>query len=242
MRRGRWSWAAVAAGLLLSTQTSSAGDITKLDLKKPTGTIGGFGGSTFEKAPATRSEATAETEETFFGFRRGYWAGASGAPYIGPRFLPYRFGYRVGAHYGPPIYARSYVYSAPVYYYSAPAVTYYYSPPVYSYYYCPVNTTVEDVPPSLRVPFQPQANPRPEPPVAPSRPMQPADGTFPYDGGPAKPAPMPGAEPARRNSSPDSARERIVSIPPAKKYTYAAYGDQKTKPASDVRVVKNGSR
>jgi len=63
----------------------------------------------------------------------------------------------------------------------------------------------------------------------------PADGTFPYDGGPARPVPMPrpdlDAPPSKAPNGPATPAERMVSIPSNKKpYAYPAYGDHKAAP------------
>lgn len=59
------------------------------------------------------------------------------------------------------------------------------------------------------------------------RQQQPTPGqTFPYDGGPIAPVPMPDTTPSNVTPS-----ERKVSLPaPTKKYTYAAYGEKPTAP------------
>ena len=84
----------------------------------------------------------------------------------------------------------------------------------------------------------------PQPPAVPSadtlppqgpavQPNQSNDGTFPYDGGPASPVPMPKTDPGPQgtpNKSFAPGEGRLVSLPlvPAKpKYTYPAYGDNK---------------
>jgi len=81
----------------------------------------------------------------------------------------------------------------------------------------------------------------------------PQDRTFPYDGGPARPVPMPdkpvpmpdGETPSKSGAPKLGPAERMISIPtaPAKKsYSYPAYGEKPkpkdTKPADDTIVVQ----
>jgi hypothetical protein len=94
-------------------------------------------------------------------------------------------------------------------------------------------------------PFAPSLRAQPLlPDVAPRATPYQNDGTFPYDGGPRSPVPMPRAEPAPMSTPPPSVplEGRSVSLPPTKvaKYAYPAYGDQPTPTNSNGGVlVKN---
>jgi hypothetical protein len=85
----------------------------------------------------------------------------------------------------------------------------------------------------------------------------PQQGTFQYDGGPARPVPMPdkpvpmpdGDAPSKSGAPKIGPAERMISIPaaPAKKsYSYPAYGEKpkpkETKPADDTIVVQGANR
>jgi hypothetical protein len=62
----------------------------------------------------------------------------------------------------------------------------------------------------------------------------PAEGTYPYDGGPANPVPMPQAKPGPKRAVPPTTipEGRAVAIQSkTKKYQYAAYGEKPTRPA-----------
>src|SRR5262249_19890098 len=78
------------------------------------------------------------------------------------------------------------------------------------------------------------------------QPMPPAgkpdDKTYPYDGGPNNPVPMPKADPAP-NATPQKGvpvpnQGRLVSLPEKQaKYSYAAYGEQPGKASRDESVL-----
>jgi hypothetical protein len=76
-------------------------------------------------------------------------------------------------------------------------------------------------------------------PLNPMKPV-PQDGTFPYDGGPADPVPMPKVEPApagkvRPHTMPLEGRPVSVPPPTTKKYEYLAYGETPAaQPAPEV--------
>jgi hypothetical protein len=142
--------------------------------------------------------------------------------------------------------ARSYYY-APAYYYSAPAC--YYTPSVY---FSPVGL-------NLNVPFVSLSMARrPTAAVAPTdagletipapRPLKPAqpNGTFPYDGGPANPVPMPQAEPAPNRAAPRTIvpEGRVVSLQAkAPKYSYPAYGEKPaSRPAADRQLAAKSAK
>jgi hypothetical protein len=155
-----------------------------------------------------------------------------------------------------PFYYRPFAYSWYRPFYSF----YYYSPPLYyytpSYYYwwgpCNLTDAVAAAPavPAVIRPDQDQAAP-PPPQPQPAPQYQPPSqfGTYPYDGGPRNPVPMPkgtsqpspapDAKPAPRPTVP---REGIpVSIPaPTVQFRYPAYGETPTRTqfAEDRPVVR----
>jgi len=163
------------------------------------------------------------------GYGYGYYR-----PYVGIGFGYGYGGYGYGyGGYGYPYYSGiSYYYpscySYPTYYYgisyASPAVTYTLG--------TTSTTTVQPVMPRIIDSGD----------VAPSTRVIP-NGTYPYDGGPTSPVPMPSKEAAPKVPS----TERFVSIPAAKKYSYAAYGEkpsaQPALPDSDVKtlVVKSAT-
>lgn len=120
------------------------------------------------------------------------WGGWGGGRYYGGFYGGARFygGYWGGHHarwYGGYGYYRPYYYGS---YYASPyyyrPVTYYYTPTYYNdCYYYPITG---DSAPTMTLQAQSPA-PRTIPP--PSATAVPRDGTFPYDGGPASPIPMP---------------------------------------------------
>jgi len=199
----------------------------------------------------------------YYGGYRGYYGGGYysgyGGGYGGGYYRPsYYYGYRPSYYYGYSSYYPSY-YSYPSYYYQP----YYY--PSYSYYspyYYPISLKVTTSP-SVCVPggsYQPypQMDPLPNQTIQPNQQSQPLpsgpsakpnlpnDGTYPYDGGPSNPVPMPKVEPTPNN--PQSApmkgfapgEGRLISLPmaasaPTPKYTYPAYGDQKKVTGTEDR-------
>lgn len=178
----------------------------------------------------------------FGGYRGGYYGGYRGG--YGGYYGGYRGGY--GGYYGGYGYYPSYYGSA--YYYAAPV--YYYSPPVYyggSCLYPSAGATaptlslsvtsiprqvVIDAPPTLRQPAVEFVAPPAGGPTL----SQPIDPTFPYDGGPRTPAPMPKADPApdlKPSAAPLDGRS--VSLPSAKapgKLAYPAYGEPMNSPVA----------
>jgi hypothetical protein len=154
------------------------------------------------------------------------------------RYWP-RYGYGLGYGYG-------YDYGYPSYYY--PPV-YYYSLP-----YCyPASLGVEtyslpegNVNYSITRPGAPAAGGEVLPPP------EPRDGTYPYDGGPANPVPMPKADPGPTSAPrhfPNAPLDEIkVSRPsdykvkePAKgKFAYPAYGEEprRGEPTTDRTIIK----
>lgn len=177
-------------------------------------------------------------------YRRGYYRGGYGYYRYPYRYWP-RYSFSIGFGYVPP----AYYYAPPVYYYSPPPV-YIYSTPAYP---SPISLGVETYSspggaatysvtrPGAGAPEQVQP-PLPRDGSAP--------GTFPYDGGPDNPVPMPQAD------RPGAPRIRMVpldelrvSLPaqPAQtkdagkgKYVYPAYGEEprRTGTAGDRNVAK----
>jgi hypothetical protein len=175
----------------------------------------------------------------FYGGYRGFYGGYRGfyGGYRGYGYGPYYAGY-----YGPGYYS-SYGYGGPAYYPNCAPGVYY--TPGYSYYPISVDVEVGQAPtyrPGLYVQGQQQ-----QPFERLKVPVQPAEGgTFPYDGGPANPIPLPKDgqapiyQPLPKTLPADG---RLVSLPAAQQKTlqertgfaYPAYGDrqQTTTFASD---------
>jgi len=200
----------------------------------------------------------------YYGGYRGYYGGYRGYGY-GYRGYGYGYGYRgyypryyagyYGGYGGYGGYAGyvdpgySYGYSYPSYYsygYSYPS---YYSYPVYSYSPCALTTspvivsrvtsTVPSIAPSQGVPVMPKASEDSVLPTPKNAAPAPKSGTFPYDGGPMAPVPMPkGANQGPTNPLEDDtqtvipritspATDLLVSLPTANKgkWVYPAYGE-----------------
>lgn len=180
----------------------------------------------------------------FYGGHRGYYGGYR---------VGYGGGYRVGyggyygGGYGGGYYGgyaapyASYSYYTPSYYYAAPL---YYSQPCYTY---PINggiTGAQTYQPMIVNPAQ-EKLPQPY-----TQPMPSADGTYPYDGGPKAPVPLP-KDPTIPQYQPGlkvvpASDGRLVSLPGGQQKTatqggfaYPAYGEQMqaTTFASDRSVV-----
>jgi len=138
----------------------------------------------------------------FYGYRNFYY----------PRYYGYGYG---GYGYG------GYGYYSPYYY----TPSYYYYSPLCSY---PISITTSTLNGSLGsyspvMPLAPE-NGTPAPP-----PGGGGDGTFPYDGGPTNPVPMPKADPvpSRDPVRPAPKPEgRIVSLPGSTQFAYPAYGEK----------------
>jgi hypothetical protein len=150
-----------------------------------------------------------------------------------------------GFGFGYPFYGSGYGYGYYPYYYSSPS--YYYYP---SYCYYPVSLSSAPVYSGSVGVTYPPAGSATVPPMrradenfnVPSYPPE-EQGTFPYNGGPNAPVPLPGTAPIPQKSAPiDPALGRVVSVP-AKlpKYTYSAYGQKPvdTNPADRTVVVKS---
>ncbi len=167
---------------------------------------------------------------------------AYGLPYRGDR--RYDLGIGIGLEL-PPDYLAPYF--GPPGYDSPPPVS---APPVSSYSTpAGVGVTVYSLPEgnvtySVTRPPPPGAELVPVPPV-------PRDATFPYDGGPADPVPMPRAEPdaaaAPRyfHMPPRAAVEVSLPMPTKSRFAYPAYGDGADRAAADrdrVIIIKDGKK
>ncbi|MGL4549822.1 MAG: hypothetical protein ACRC33_01435 [Gemmataceae bacterium] len=181
------------------------------------------------------------------GYRGGYYAGYRGWGGYGG-WGGYRAGYYggyrgfYGGYYGPR-YSGGYYSYAPSYYSSYPSFYSSYSYPVVSSYYyyspcamvtaAPATTMEYRIAPSTPAPAP--AAPAPSAPVLPAPkgtvpPMPNADGTFPYNGGPTLPVPMPegGEEASVLPRVPTPIIDRVVSLkaePATGKFVYPAYGE-----------------
>jgi hypothetical protein len=175
-----------------------------------------------------------------YGGYRGYYAGYGGyRGYYGGYYRPYYYG-NYGGYY--PYYSS--------YYYSP---SYYYSTPYYDYGYYGCNTGVVAAPSvyAYQQPYYPSVQPygvqgqvygnyngysgvpqqngvtQPMPPVQPPN----GNGTFPYDGGPNNPVPMPRQDATPAKSAPQAPTTlRLVSAPsqpvrPATQFSFQAYGE-----------------
>jgi hypothetical protein len=245
---------AIPAGLLaaagLLAPAAQAGDLMRLDLKK---------------APAPTASLSLnldgdEADTLDAAYRGGYRYGGSYGYRGGYRYggsYGYRGGYRYGGSYGYrgyyggyyprynygyyPRYNYGYY---PGYYYGYYAPYYYPGVSISVYrpaYYYPIDTSAAPMPPAAALDYGPGTYggaPSAEPLPAP-RPVAPSQGTFPYDGGPRAPVPMPKSDPAPTAAPPAAVplEGRSVSLPgkPAK-LSYPAYGEP---PARTTTVVKD---
>jgi hypothetical protein len=167
------------------------------------------------------------------------------------RYRPFVYSY--GFRYRPFVYSYSYrpyyAYSYRPYYaysYSVPYYSSFYYPTYYRgfsfslgvgpscYYYYPISMTLSSggvvspdclpgTPTTPATPATPDATPKPAPPMPKTD-----DGTFPYDGGPMTPAPMPRAEPKPSVEVPPSGRlvSHTIEPSPKSKWVYPAYGEK----------------
>ncbi len=253
-----WKLGALAVGACIGLAgAASAGDDTvRLDAKKSTASLIGSLDSTSAFSHADRAKASSDDddlEDVHFRYRLGYSRGYYGGSYFFPRFYAFRRGYwngyYGGGYYGgfyPRYYGGNYApsyayYSAPLYY-SAPTIRTYYSDPCF----CSIGGTIA---PAVALTAARPALSDPEPPTAPPReypydgPSQAKTPSHRYDGGPAKSAPMPNA-PAPKMKDPtriNPADGRIVKMPPpAKKYSFAAYGEERMKDRDAGTFVVKG--
>jgi hypothetical protein len=207
----------MAAVVLAWSASARAGDIVKLGLdKSSTPTV------TLELKPGDDAETTlAHWHAHYWGGAHFYGGHYGFAHYNVGFYHPWHYGHVNSFYYGgfyPRYYASSFYFRTPVYYSSAPL---YYSAP----YYCPISLSTNVQLPADQWPAGP-GNVLP-----PMTPTNPGLGTYPYDGGPANPVPMPRADPAAPTTVPPRAivpgDERPVSLPAKSgKYTYLAYGEK----------------
>lgn len=232
MTRNIWTSALALGAVLAASGAASAEDRAPAPAGGTTVTLGGKG---------TAAQAAVEDNELTHGRGyRGYYGWGGGYGYRGYHggYGSYYGGYR-GGYYGG---YSSFSYYRPSYYYGGYRPYYYssyYYPtfPVYSTYYsygpslylgiggglasgAPTVTLGESFarPPAVTEPAQPMA-----PPVAPG-------GTFPYDGGPINPVPVPKADPqAIPPANPSNATDLPISVKPkaaTTPYKYKAYGEK----------------
>jgi hypothetical protein len=107
--------------------------------------------------------------------------------------------------------------------------------------YCPIDMSSTWMPPAASLDYGPGTT-NGDPSVAPlpaPRPVAPAPGTYPYDGGPRMPVPMPKTDPTPTTAPPASVplegRSASLQAKPAK-LSYLAYGE---KPARSTTVAKD---
>ena len=247
----------------------SADDTIRLDLKKSSASYDGSATSEFSHLGRATADDAALDDVNFRysrGYSRGNYGSGYYSPRFYAFRSGYSHGFYGGYYggYGYAYYPRYYGGYAFGYY---PRYSYYYSPaylysPVQSYYYgggsyCdyPISSASYSVPSiALSSPRQPMTEP--EPPLAPRYGEPPAkdypyDGPtaprakppiYRYDGGPANPVPMP-PEPTPKMKDPapklDPADGRVVAAPATKKYSYAAYGENRATGADrSTYVVK----
>jgi len=204
-----WAAAAVVAAGLVAAPSARAGDLFHLAL--PAG-----------DAPAQTLVLKGDAETVAAGWR-GYHRGY-GYGYYRPRSYGYSY-YRYPYRYPRYSFSFGYGYAPPVYYYPRPSYCYPMSVGVETYSLPGGNVSY-----SVTRPMANDAEPVPPP--------QPRERTFPYDGGPDKPVPMPKADPgptkAPRYFFTPPLDELKVSLPaekaaeePAKgKFAYPAYGEE----------------
>jgi hypothetical protein len=164
-----------------------------------------------------------------YGGYRGYYGGYRGSYYGG-----YRGGYYGGYGGYRSYYSNYYSFGYRPSYYYAPRVyypTYYYQPfPVYTTYsygsgiYLGIGGGAGSGAPTV-----PLGESFARPPAM-AQPVAPGDGTFPYDGGPANPVPVPKADAQPiPPANPSSATDLPISLKPKTAptpYKYKAYGEK----------------
>jgi len=231
MTRNIWKPALALSAVLAVSGAASADDTRPLaPAPSTTMTLGGKG---------TAAQAVVEDNELthgrgyrgYYGWGGGYgyrgYYGGYGGYYSGYR--GYYGGYSSFSYYRPAYYS-SFYYARP--YYSS---FYYPTFPVYSTYYsygpslylgiggglasgAPTVTLGESFarPPAMTQPMAP--------------PTAPGDGTFPYDGGPINPVPLPKGEPQTiPPANPSNATDLPISVKPkaaTTPYKYKAYGEK----------------
>jgi hypothetical protein len=220
--------ALIALAFCTAVAPAQSGDVMRLDIRGGTPGLDGDGDDT----------------ELVHGWRRGYYGYGFYRPYYYPRYYGPGFSY----YYSRPFYSYGYAYYRP-FVYSSYYAPYYYAPPVYysPYYWCPISDSSPAMPyaastgtsytvlrPEPATP--PTLMPFPKPYADSTMPTPTNPGTYPYDGGPRNPVPMPGAQPvAPQRTVP--LEGKAVSLPRTEsKYTYPAYGESRPAFAED-RVI-----
>jgi hypothetical protein len=237
-------------GLSLATAAARAGDTVRLGLNTAAPTMTLAGDTNADTLSAWYRGGYGSGYRGFYGSGyRGFYGGGYRSFYGGYGYRSFYGGYgyrgfypsyyRSSFYYGG-YYPRVYAYSSyyqPYSYYSSYYQPYsYYSPPIYysapAYYapsYCPIGYAGQSVPGQSSGYSA----------TVPQGPMPPADGTYPYDGGPQSPVPMPKVEPAPSSSTPAKptapAEGRAVSLPAkSSKYVYLGYGEQPERTPAPV--------
>jgi hypothetical protein len=233
-------WAALATGfLLVGFNVVSANDTVRLGGPS---VASGIGGGTDTELVRGRAYYGGHYGHAYYG--RGYYGGAYYRPYYGAYYRPYYY----GGYYRP--YYASYYYQP---YYSSYYYTPYYTS---SYYYYPIAGEAIAPPATTLQGASYYQAPAPRQYVPP---MPPPDGgngngTYPYDGGPRSPIPMPNPDmnPAKAPQGILPADGKLVSLPneatggvsvplthqptsttstSVPRVTYPAYGDEPIAPA-----------
>jgi hypothetical protein len=254
---------AIGAAFAFAGTTSAGDDVTNLKLGASSAAIDDSGSGLIEEGRALPQD---DVTDVNLRYRLGYARGASGGAYILPRFYAFRAGFSDGLYgnswagygwgarwgywgprwaYGGPrwagfwgagrwgYYPGSYGYGGyyPAYVsYSSPA---YYSSPCgcssASYIEAPSGTSYGGYSQPMPMPEPKLAHPGPGLPLEPTPKMN-----YRYDGGPVNPVPQPNKQPSVRSNS----EGRLVSIPAAKKHSYAAYGENRmTKSDPDAALL-----
>lgn len=210
MARNFWTPALALGVALAANGVASAGDAPR---PSTTMTLGGQG---------TAAQAAVEDSELTHGRGyRGYYGWGGGYGYRG-------FGYGGGFYnYRPAFYGSYYSFGyRPSFYYSS-----FYYPSYYSYgygssFFLGIGGGLASGAPTVTL-GEGFARPAVPPMNAPNAP---GDGTFPYDGGPVNPVPLPKADPqAIPPANPSSATDLPISLKPKPAptpYKYKAYGEK----------------
>lgn len=175
--------------------------------------------------------------------RRCWWGGACFTPrfYGFSCYRPYVYGF---GFYQPFFYGYSCYPSFSFGFSYYRPYSFYWAPPVYFQGFCPIRSGSSAYPViSLRIdsPATVVQPSRGLPPQQANPPFAPSPGTFPYDGGPANPVPMPAPTPAPMThpQSVPALELRQVSFPSSRlKFAYPAYGDQRTTETSARKQVR----
>ncbi len=180
----------------------------------------------------------------YYGGYRGYYAGRryyggyrnfGYYPYYRRPYYAYGYypSYYYGSSYSYPYYSTPYYYTAPSVIYTTPSCSV--DPPVY-----PSGVSVHVL--GVGVTVRATARKEVAELIGAPAPVEAGDQTYPYDGGPRIPAPMPKAEPAPdiRPSAPP-VDDHSVSLPfkVAGKLIYPAYGDRPAQPSAP-RLADHG--